>query len=30
MNKRVNNASHMITTNALLRNMHEWWVSDGK
>ncbi len=30
INKRVNNASHMITTNALLRNVHEWWVSDGK
>ena len=30
VNKRVNNASHMVTTNALLRNVHEWWVSDGK
>ncbi len=30
VNKRVNNASHMVTTNAILRNMQEWWVTDGK
>ena len=30
INNRVHNASHMITTNGLLRNPQEWWVSDGK
>ncbi len=30
INKRVHNARHIITTNGLLRNVHEWWVEDGK
>jgi len=30
VNKRVHNARHIITTNGLLRNVHEWWVEDGK
>jgi peptide/nickel transport system substrate-binding protein len=30
INNRVQNARHMITTNALTRNVHEWWVEDGQ
>ncbi|MFZ5918445.1 MAG: ABC transporter substrate-binding protein [Chloroflexota bacterium] len=30
INNRVQNARHIITTNGLLRNVHEWWVTDGK
>ena len=30
INSRVQNASHIITTNGLLRNIEEWWVTDGK
>lgn len=30
INNRVHNARHIITTNGLLRNVHEWWVEDGK
>jgi len=30
VNNRVQNARHIITTNGLLRNVHEWWVTDGK
>lgn len=30
INTRVHNASHIITTNGLLRNVHQWWVEDGK
>ncbi len=30
INNRVENASHIITTNGLLRNINEWWVTDGQ
>jgi len=30
INNRVQNASHIITTNGLLRNIEELWVTDGK
>lgn len=30
VNNRVHNAHHMVTTNGLLRNIHEWWVEDGQ
>jgi peptide/nickel transport system substrate-binding protein len=30
VNNRVQNARHMITTNGLLRNVHEWWVTDAQ
>ena len=30
INKRVQNASHIITTNGLQRNVNEWWVEDGE
>jgi peptide/nickel transport system substrate-binding protein len=30
INDRVQNASHIITTNGLLRNIEEWWVTDGQ
>jgi ABC-type transport system substrate-binding protein len=30
INKRVQNARHMITTNGLTRNVNEWWVEDGQ
>ena len=30
INNRVQNASHIITTNGLLRNIEDWWVTDGR
>lgn len=30
INKRVQGARHMVGTSNLLRNVHEWWVTDGK
>ncbi len=30
INNRVQNASHIITTNGLLRNIEDWWVADGQ
>ncbi|MDI9548275.1 MAG: ABC transporter substrate-binding protein [Chloroflexota bacterium] len=30
INNRVQNASHIITTNGLLRNIEDWWVTDGQ
>ena len=30
MNKRVKNASYMLGTNGLIRNVAEWYVTDGK
>jgi peptide/nickel transport system substrate-binding protein len=30
INKRVQGASYMLGTNGLIRNVYEWWVSDGK
>ncbi len=26
----VQNASHIITTNGLLRHIEDWWVTDGQ
>ena len=30
INNHVQNASHIITTNGLLRNIEDWWVTDGR